>query len=376
MAAPTPAELQAIMAQQAAAMNQPQPPPQPLQQPAADPYLALKKNVPTLQGLGQPPNLQQALIDDYQKSIAQQSALQRQSRQQQMKGIQDIESRISKQEAPRSALQSMDLSPLLALTDSWSGNNVLKGYKAPTSNEAREKQGIDLRQALQGQRDKLTDADMASLKTNMDNKMTLAQLKMQAQGSKGSLGQQALDRDYAKDYNSWTSAQRPSLDANIGTIDRAIEALQSPAAQNYTGRFAGRLPDIAKFNEAIAMRDGIRQVVNESLRATLGSQFTEKEGERIFSQTYNEALPPEENVKKLQKLSQILQQTKANKDAKAVFFEQNGTLQGFKPPHAGGDSLNEISSALEGKSGGGGGVTITPAEQAEFERLHQKYGGQ
>ena len=60
-------------------------------------------------------------------------------------------------------------------------------------------------------------------------------------------------------------------------------------------------------SETKAAQQRIQGIVGSTLRATLGSAFTEKEGERIFAQSFDPTLPEEENVKKLRQLVDTLQ---------------------------------------------------------------------
>lgn len=143
-------------------------------------------------------------------------------------------------------------------------------------------------------------------------------------------GQKALDRDYAKDYNDWTSTSRNALDKNLQRLENAKAALQSDPS--LTGSIRGTLPDFIRntTNEkAISVRDEVRAAAQGALKATLGSAFTEKEGERIMNQAYNEKLSPEENIRKIDQAIAELLANKSNNDKKAIYFQKNGTLNGL-----------------------------------------------
>lgn len=143
-------------------------------------------------------------------------------------------------------------------------------------------------------------------------------------------GQKALDRDYAKDYNDWTSTSRNALDKNLQRLENAKAALQSDPS--LTGSIRGTLPDFIRntTNEkAISVRDEVRAAAQGALKATLGTAFTEKEGERIMNQAYNEKLSPEENIRKIDQAIAELLANKSNNDKKAIYFQKNGTLNGL-----------------------------------------------
>lgn len=144
-------------------------------------------------------------------------------------------------------------------------------------------------------------------------------------------GQKALDRDYAKDFNDWTSTSRNSLEKNLQRLENAKSALSEDTS--LSGPLRGLLPDnVRNFTneKAISVRDEVRAAAQGALKATLGSAFTEKEGERIMNQAYNEKLSPEENIRKIDQAINELKSNKLNNDKKAYYFQKNGTLSGLE----------------------------------------------
>lgn len=145
-------------------------------------------------------------------------------------------------------------------------------------------------------------------------------------------GQKALDRSFAKEYDDWTSRGRAAVQKNLGLLEKTVQTLQQRQDDRFgtSGRVTGRLPDLLRSEESIRLREDVHRAVQSSLRATLGAQFTEKEGERIMSQAYNEKLSPAENIQKIQAAIEELRANAANADAKARYFEQQGTLTGYR----------------------------------------------
>jgi hypothetical protein len=143
-----------------------------------------------------------------------------------------------------------------------------------------------------------------------------------------SAGIKKLDTEFAKDYNEWTGGGKESFEKNL---QRLKDAKVKLAASGAGGRFAGRLPDWLKSEELITTRDDVHAAAVAGLRAALGAQFTEKEGERIQGYSFNEKLSPEENAKKIDAAIKELEQSKLQKEAKARYFEQNETLKGYTP---------------------------------------------
>lgn len=176
---PSTAQLMAMQAQAMQAQQVPVEQQAPAQQAPAQQaptqqelYPILKKYSPAMQEAAKPFDLQYIL-----KNIDQQTALRNKSRASQEKGAADLEQRIAQYEEPRSGFDNLDLTNMMAYADSLNGTRMAQTYKAPTSNEARLKESIDLRQALQGQRDKISDNDMQALQAELGNRLYTSQLK-------------------------------------------------------------------------------------------------------------------------------------------------------------------------------------------------------
>lgn len=147
--------------------------------------------------------------------------------------------------------------------------------------------------------------------------------------TKPTIGQQTLDREFAKDYNDWRTGGKADFEENKQIFEEAIGALESGNVS--TGTLAGvgaRTPGVRTETRELETR--VRKALNSMLRATLGAQFTEKEGEKIFQQTFDPFASPDENVKnmrtelnKIQKRAQALEQ-------QGQVFEEQGTLKGFQ----------------------------------------------
>ena len=73
----------------------------------------------------------------------------------------------------------------------------------------------------------------------------------------------------------------------------------------------------------------VRKAINSMLRATLGAQFTQEEGERVFRQTFDPAASPEENIKNMRTELDKINNRAIDLTNQGKFFEKNKTLQGF-----------------------------------------------
>jgi hypothetical protein len=143
-------------------------------------------------------------------------------------------------------------------------------------------------------------------------------------------GWEAIDKSYAETWLrdsvsgiSDAASQAASISAVLGQLE---------AGQELTGPLIGVQPDLVRaiLNPAAQdAKDRVEQVVQRSLRETLGAQFTQAEGDRLIARAYNPSLPPERNAARLRALFAQLEAVNRQKLALREHFNQNGTLQGF-----------------------------------------------
>lgn len=145
-------------------------------------------------------------------------------------------------------------------------------------------------------------------------------------------GQEALDKAYAKDYAEFaTQGGSANLEKQIKAVEDSIATLGE--VDTASGPIVGNLPDAARktfFPKGAAAQADIEGAVQQTLRQTLGAQFTEKEGERLLARTFDPRAPETENVRRAQNvLTQLKGMASAKADA-AKYFEENGTMTGYK----------------------------------------------
>ena len=210
----------------------------------------------------------------------------------------------------------------------------------------KEKQKTDaaLKAALYGQKveetaKKATQEDkLFGLKTEeLDLKKQELAEKAKAAANKGAqkltVGQEAADRAFGKDYQEWSAQGGYSgVEKQLAQLEGAKELLKT--RKDLVGPAISTLPDAIRKRshpESVAVQQQVEQAVQNTLRATLGAQFTEKEGERIMRNSYDPALSEIENIKKLDNTINELRTRAEEKNAAASYFEENGTLTGYKP---------------------------------------------
>ena len=116
--------------------------------------------------------------------------------------------------------------------------------------------------------------------------------------------------------------------------------------------------------DSLDAQQKIEEVVQRSLRVTLGAQFTEKEGERLIARAYNPQLSPQINARRLRKLYQKLGETAQARNAMADYFDKNGTLQGYRGPEI---SIADLFTAVSDYTVGE--IITDPATGDKYEYL-------
>lgn len=160
-------------------------------------------------------------------------------------------------------------------------------------------------------------------------------------------GGKSTDEAFSKDYLAFRNGGASDAARQLAQLkDVAMQLAQPKSA--LTGPYIGSVPDaLLKFTEtgrnAIAMKERVDEVVQRSLRAILGAQFTEKEGERLIARAYNPNLNESENAIRVNRLLTQLTQAFQAKQSAAQHFERNGTLQGWQGKLP---SINDFDSTI------------------------------
>lgn len=145
-------------------------------------------------------------------------------------------------------------------------------------------------------------------------------------------GGKAVDEAFGKDVGAFFTGQAQDATKQLAQLSDTIKALNTPGT-DLTGPIRGLLPNAVRNitnPPAVAMKERVEEVVQRSLRAILGAQFTENEGERLIARAYNPQQPPAENAIRVARLQTQLQQALAAKTDAANYFQKNGTLQGWQ----------------------------------------------
>lgn len=147
-----------------------------------------------------------------------------------------------------------------------------------------------------------------------------------------SKGQEQVDKKFGDTLVAWKGGEKQQAEANIANLDNKINRLLS-GEENVSGPEFAFIPDALQpvlRPTATGFLDEISDITYQSLRATLGAQFTQKEGERLVAATFNQNLPEEQNIIRLQRLSAKIKAIRDAKEGQIEYFDEYGTLQGYK----------------------------------------------
>lgn len=213
----------------------------------------------------------------------------------------------------------------------------------------------------------------------------LATLKAVAgkSGAKLTEGQKTADKEFAKDYNEWTSGGAETAQSEINKLKNVVNSMSKGDVT--TGGLTGMFPDRMTSNDVLKARADVQSTVMNSLKALLGAQFTEKEGERVIRNTWNEADSTENNIARLNRLIGDLEAKAVAKNKKALFYEQNnGSIAGYKGnwtpdqnQQAGGGAENPKGSSLfSSEANASQGPDYSKLPDDELTRMYnERFGG-
>ena len=178
-------------------------------------------------------------------------------------------------------------------------------------------------------------------------------------------GEKALDKKFADEMTEFNLAD---INKGLDQLTEASEALSK--SDTLTGPIVSLMPKFIsdRLNpKAAEVREAVEEVVQRNLRLVLGSQFTEKEGERLISRAYNPALDESENKKRVERLIKSIRDAAQEKINMRTYFSKNGTLKGY-------DFTPVTSESIERNAFSQDEITsnLKPADiQSEIERKKQ-----
>ena len=174
------------------------------------------------------------------------------------------------------------------------------------------------------------------------------------QGFEPGPGLKALDETFAKTLDGTSAQQLSAARQDTASISKVLEQLES--GENLTGPLIGSIPEELRallYPESVQAQQLVEQVVQKNLRAILGGQFAQKEGEQLVKRAYNPKLNPQQNAARLRSLLLTLDAAaKGKQEQTDYFFKNNYSLRGYTG-FAGVPTYEDFNNALDGSLNAG-----------------------
>lgn len=249
----------------------------------------------------------------------------RKSLESQSQGIAGTQKQIAElQKKPERA----DLTNLLMMGDVLTGGRtnygqMYKEHLAPKDNKAEI---AKLQKLLAGQQDKLTGNEIDLLK------LQIAGQKASGTGSKAaSKFEEEKMKAFGKGAGAFYQKERPQLVANLPKIDEALTMMEEQP--HLTGGIVDKVMGSTGLNlrdaNAYKAQQNMQSAITDTLRPTLGAQFTENEGKRIMNLTFDPAVSTAENKRRASALKTVIETKVKFQDALYKHLSKYGTDSNF-----------------------------------------------
>ena len=164
--------------------------------------------------------------------------------------------------------------------------------------------------------------------------------------------EQALDKKAADIYTDWTlgggSANATARIAALQDVVTKLERSATGRGPTLTGVQVQVIPEALRprlFRASQEARQNAERVIQDGLRAILGAQFTQVEGENFLKRSFDPALGPDVNARRLRLILQQMKTSAKQSADVADYLEKNRTIRGFKGKIP---SLADFEAAIQG----------------------------
>jgi len=199
--------------------------------------------------------------------------------------------------------------------------------------------------------------------------------------------EQKLDAIAADVYADWAlKGGAANARARIAQLDNVIGALEKSATgkgATLSGVMIQATPEFLRpllFPQSVEARQNAERVFQDGLRAILGAQFTQVEGENFLKRAFDPALGPDVNARRASLIVEQMKESAKQAQALADYVEKNGTSRGFKGTLPSLAQFEAVLSRVPAQRTGTSGATAPQAAQttpvpaptsppATFERL-------
>ena len=190
---------------------------------------------------------------------------------------------------------------------------------------------------------------------------TYLEFEQALQGFEPGPGLKALDETFAKTLDGTSATQLSAARQDAASVASVLEKLET--GEKLTGPLIGSIPEELRaliYPESTQAQQLVEQVVQKNLRAILGGQFAQKEGEQLVRRAYNPKLKPEQNAARLRSLLLTLDAAAQSKQAQTDYFLNNNySLRGYTG-FAGVPTIEDFANALDGSAEVGGSEGSKP----------------
>ena len=174
-------------------------------------------------------------------------------------------------------------------------------------------------------------SNMLDKKTSKVDKST--NVSIVNQGELETQGAKDVSKVLSDQYVEWRMGDKASqVESNLASLKEAYTTLeQNP---EITGVLKGIMPDTFtawQNPDLLKVKESVAAVVQQNLKAILGGQFTEKEGENLIRRAFNPQLGVKENLRRVGLLITQMERAKSQKNEMINYYEQNNfSIRDFK----------------------------------------------
>jgi hypothetical protein len=203
-----------------------------------------------------------------------------------------------------------------------------------------------------------------------DEKRPLVEVKVPGAAQPPTEFEKAIDKKAADVYTAWTlEGGAANATARIAQLQAVVKQLEK--TPNLTGPQIQVLPEWSRallVPASQAARQNAERVIQDGLRAILGAQFTQVEGENFLRRAFDPALGAQENARRLRLILEQMKASARQTQAVSSYIEKNRTLQGFKGAVP---SLADFEAAITGRRPAStpGGTPPQGVEQALWDAM-------
>ncbi len=139
-----------------------------------------------------------------------------------------------------------------------------------------------------------------------------------------------IDEKFAVDFAEYNAPVARNNIETMLTVLRRLEA--SKSNEELTGTIKQFAPAVARKmmdGEAVAVQQLAEGVIQGNLRATLGAQFAQREGEMFMERGYDPKLPVKENLDKVARALRQMIDDATEHERRIDYFRKSSVTQGF-----------------------------------------------